>query len=175
LVSCVLGACRWLAYDPEHIRVDLLNAAPGSAGHLLGTDVLGRDILSRLIVSIQAYFLPGLIASVISLVLGTTLGTAAAYRGGKVEVLVTYFNNLVDSFPRLVLILLVIAAFKADIYYVMLVVGITGAPAIASLIAGKIQFLRTKSFIEAAHVLGLSTGVIVAKHILWYNCAPLLI
>jgi len=74
LVSYVLGAFTWLPYDPEQIRVDLLNAPPGSAGHLLGTDFLGRDILSRLIVGIQAYFLPGLLAIVISLLLGTTLG-----------------------------------------------------------------------------------------------------
>src|SRR3989454_11369345 len=121
LVSYVLGVFGWLPHDPEQIRFDLLNAPPGSAGHLLGTDFLGRDILSRLIVAIQAYFLPGLLAIVISLLLGTTLGALAGYRSGKVETVVTYFNNLVDSFPRLVLILLVIAAFKPGIYYIMVV------------------------------------------------------
>lgn len=175
LVSYVLGAFKWLPYDPEQITVDLLNAPPGSAGHLLGTDFLGRDILSRLIVGIQAYFLPGLLAIVISLVLGTTLGALAGYRGGPVEMLVTYFNNLVDSFPRLVLILLVIAAFKPDIYAIMVVVGVTGVPAVASLVAGKIGFLRQKNFIEAAHVLGLPSHVIILKHILWHHCTPLLV
>src|SRR5436309_305976 len=170
----VLGAVGWLPDDPARMDMARLNAPPGP-GHALGTDFLGRDMLSRLIVGIQAYFLPGLLAVATSLALGATLGVVAGYRDGRAEALVTYLSNLVDSFPRLVLILLVIAAFRADIYYVMLVVGITGAPAIASLIAGKIQFLRTKSFIEAAHVLGLSTRVIVVKHILWYNCAPLLI
>src|SRR2546430_17303934 len=86
------------SYDPEQIRVDLLNAPPGSAGHLLGTDFLGRDILSRLIVGIQPYFLPVLLAIAISLLLGTTLGALAAYRSGKVEPDVTYFHNLVASF-----------------------------------------------------------------------------
>jgi peptide/nickel transport system permease protein len=175
LVSYVLGALEWLPYDPEQISVDRLNAPPGSAGHLLGTDFLGRDILSRLIVGIQAYFLPGLVAIAISLVVGTGLGTAAGYRGGKIEVLVTYFSNLIDSFPRLVLILLVIAAFKPDIYYIMVVVGVTGVPVGASLVAGKIRFLRQKNFIEAAHVLGLPTRVIVLKHILWHHCTPLLV
>jgi peptide/nickel transport system permease protein len=175
LVSYVLGALKWLPYDPEQIGVDRLNAPPGSAGHLLGTDFLGRDILSRLIVGIQAYFLPGLVAIVISLVVGTGLGTAAGYRGGTIEVLVTYVSNLIDSFPRLVLILLVIAAFKPDIYYIMVVVGVTGVPVGASLVAGKIRFLRQKNFIEAAHVLGLPTRVIILKHILWHHCTPLLV
>jgi len=175
LVSYTLGALKLLPYDPQQISIELLNASPGSAGHLLGTDFLGRDILSRLIVGIQAYFLPGLLAIVISLSLGTALGVAAGYRGGPAEALITYFNDLVESFPRLVLILLVIAAFKPDIYYIMVVVGVTGAPMIASRIAGKIGFLREKNFIEAASVLGLPTHVIILKHILWHNCRTLLI
>jgi peptide/nickel transport system permease protein len=175
LASYALGILQWLPHDPEQIRFDLLNAPPGSPGHLLGTDFLGRDILSRLIVAIQAYFLPGLVAIVISVVAGTFLGALAGYRGGGVEVVIVYVNNLVDSFPRLVLILLVIAVFKADIYYIMIVVGVTGVPVVASLVAGKIAFLRQKHFIEAAHVLGLPSYVIVLKHILWHHCAPLLV
>jgi peptide/nickel transport system permease protein len=175
LVSYTLGALKLLPYDPQQISIELLNASPGSAGHLLGTDFLGRDILSRLIVGIQAYFLPGLLAIAISLSLGIALGVAAGYRGGPAEALITYFNDLVESFPRLVLILLVIAAFKPDIYYIMVVVGVTGAPMIASRIAGKIGFLREKNFIEAASVLGLPTHVIILKHILWHNCRTLLI
>ena len=175
LVSYMLGALKLLPYDPQQISIELLNAPPGSAGHLLGTDFLGRDILSRLIVGIQAYFLPGLLAIALSLSLGTVLGVVAGYWGGPADALITYFNDLVDSFPRLVLILLVIAAFKPDIYYIMAVVGVTGAPVIASRIAGKIGFLREKNFIEAASVLGLPTHVIILKHILWYNCRTLLI
>jgi len=175
LVSYALGALKLLPYDPQQISIGLLNAPPGRAGHLLGTDFLGRDILSRLIVGIQAYFLPGLLAIAISLSLGTALGVVAGYRGGPADALIAYFNDLVDSFPRLVLILLVIAAFKPDIYYVMVVVGVTGVPGVASLIAGKIRFLRQKNFIEAASVLGLPAHVIILKHILWYNCRTLLI
>lgn len=175
LVSYVLGALRWLPHNPQQISIGLLNAPPGSAGHLLGTDFLGRDILSRLIMGIQAYFLPGLVAIAIALSLGTALGVAAGYRGGSADALIAYCNDLVDSLPRLVLILLVIAAFKPDIYYIMVVVGVTGVPEVASLIAGKIRFLRQKNFIEAATVLGLPTHVIILKHILWYNCRTLLI
>ncbi len=174
VTSYVLGAAGWLPDDPARMDMARLNAPPG-LGHMLGTDFLGRDIFARLIVGIQAYFLPGLLAVGLALALGTTLGVLAGYRGGRAEAVITYLGNLVDAVPRLVLILLVIAAFRADIFYVMVVVGLTGAPAVASGIAGKIQFLRQKSFIEAAHVLGLPTHVIVAKHILWYNCAPLLI
>ena len=175
IVSYVLGACNWLPRDPQDLDLGLMMAPPGTAGHLLGTDFMGRDMLSRLIVGIQAYFLPGILAVVIALFFGTLLGVLAGYWGGRFETVITYFNNLVDSFPRLVLILLVIAAFKPDIYYIMLVVGLTNVPVVSSLIKGKIQFLKQKNFIEADIALGLPVRTILLKHVLWHNCRALLI
>jgi peptide/nickel transport system permease protein len=175
LVSYLLGAFGWLPHDPRAMNVGLINAPPFTPGHPLGTDFLGRDLQARLILGIQAYFLPGLLAVTISVLGGSVFGILAGYKGGWFDTVVTYIDNLLDSFPRLVLILLVIAAFRADIYYVMVVVGITSMPAIANLISGKIAFLRQKNFIEAAHALGLPAHVIVLKHILWFNCRALLV
>ncbi len=175
VLSYLLGSFNLLPHDPQDLDLELMMAGPGTAGHLLGTDFMGRDMLSRLIVGIQAYFLPGLLAITISLLFGTLLGVLAGYQGGKSDTVITYFTNLVDSFPRLVLILLVIAAFKPDIYVIMIVVGITNVPVVASLIKGKIQFLKQKNFIEADMALGLPTRTIILKHILWHNCRSLLI
>ncbi len=175
VMSYLLGSFNLLPHDPQDLDLELMMAGPGTAGHILGTDFMGRDMLSRLIVGIQAYFLPGLLAITISLLFGTLLGVLAGYQGGKSDTIITYFTNLVDSFPRLVLILLVIAAFKPDIYVIMIVVGITNVPVVASLIKGKIQFLKQKNFIEADTALGLPTRTIILKHILWHNCRSLLI
>ncbi len=175
VVSYLLGSFNLLPNDPQNIDLELMMAAPGTPGHPLGTDFMGRDMLSRLIVGIQAYFLPGLLAIFIALLFGTLFGVLAGYRGGKFDAAITYITNLVDSFPRLVLILLVIAAFKPDIYYIMLVVGLTNVPVVASLIKGKILFLKQKNFIEADIALGVPTGTIILRHILWHNCRSLLI
>ena len=175
LVSYLLGALDLLPNDPQQPHYDMMMAPPGTEGFLLGSDYMGRDILSRLILGIQAYFLPGLLGISIALCGGVLLGVLAGYRGGYAETAITYFTNLVDSFPRLVLILLVIAAFKPDIYYIMMVMGITGIPAVSNVIAAKIRMLAQKNFIEAAIALGLHTRVIILKHILWYNCRALLI
>ena len=175
VVSYILGASHLLPRDPQDIDLGLMIAPPGTAGHLLGTDFMGRDMLSRIIVGIQAYFLPGLLAIFIALFLGTLIGVLAGYWGGKFDTGITYFTNLIDSFPRLVLILLVIAAFKPDIYYIMVVVGLTNVPVVTSLIKGKIQFLKQKNFIEADVALGVPTRTILLKHILWHNCRSLLI
>lgn len=175
IVSYVLGAFSLLPYDPQEIDLELLLASPGTAGHLLGTDFMGRDILSRLIVGIQAYFLPGLLAVTIALLLGTLFGVLAGYKGGYFDTIITYCANLIDSFPRLVFILLMIAVFKPDIYFIMLLVGLTNVPVVISLIKGKIQFLRQKNFIEAAVSIGLKNRTIILKHLLWHNCRSMLI
>ena len=175
VLSYLLGAFRLLPFDPQDIDLELMMAGPLTGKHVLGTDFMGRDMFSRLIVGIQAYFLPGLLAILIALFFGTVLGVTAGYRGGRWDTAITYFNNLVDSFPRLVLILLVIAAFKPDIWYIMLVVGVTNVPAVASHIKGKILFLKQKNFIEADIALGLPASTIILKHILWHNCRSILI
>ena len=175
LVSYVLGAIQLLPYDPQEINLELMMAPPNTDGHILGTDFMGRDMLSRLIIGIQAYFLPGILAIAIALFSGACLGVLAGYRGGIADIGVTYFGNLLDSFPRLVLILLMVAAFKPNIYTIMIVVGITNIPTVAAVIKSKIEFLKQKNFIEAAISIGLRSRTIIFKHILWHNCRSLLI
>ena len=173
--SYAAGVFRLLPHDPEAVNLDLMLAPPGTAGHLLGTDFMGRDILARLILGIQAYFLPGLLAIAVAIVPGIALGVLAGYGAGRADRVITWFSNLVDSFPRLVLILLIVAAFKPDIYFIMVVVGLTNVPATVSLVKVKIRFLREKNFIEAAEGLGLPRRTIVLKHILWHHCRASLI
>ena len=175
IVSYILGTFELLPFDPQEINLGLMMTPPGSSGHILGTDFMGRDILARLIIGIQAYFLPGLLAVAIAIILGTWFGVLAGYWGRGFDTSITYISNLLNSFPRLVLILLMVAAFKPDIYYIMVIVGITNIPVVASLIKGKIQFLKQKFFIEAATALGLKNRVIIFKHILWHNCRSVLI
>jgi peptide/nickel transport system permease protein len=173
--SYFLGASGRLPFDPQAIDMNLLNAPPYTKGHLLGTDFLGRDIFSRLVLGIQAYFLPGLLAIAIALTLGGASGLVSGYRGGRWDRAVTYAANLVDSFPRLVLILFMVAAFKPDIYLIMAVVGLSHAPTVASMVKSKVIFLKQQNFIEAAVCLGLNSRTIIIKHILWHNCRALLI
>ena len=173
--SYAAGVFRLLPYEPEAVNLGLMLAPPGTAGHLLGTDFMGRDLLSRLILGIQAYFLPGLLAIAVAIVPGIALGVLVGYGARRADRVITWFSNLVDSFPRLVLILLVVAAFKPDIYFIMVVVGLTNVPATVSLVKVKIRFLREKNFIEAAEGLGLPRHTIVLKHILWHHCRASLI
>src|SRR3982074_1679064 len=80
LVSYLLGAFGWLPHDPQAMDIGLINAAPLTPGHLLGTDFLGRDLQARPVLGIQAYFLPGLLAITISVAGGSVLGVLAGYK-----------------------------------------------------------------------------------------------
>jgi peptide/nickel transport system permease protein len=175
VLSYLLGAFKLLPHDPEAMDLEAMMAGPLSGAYLLGTDFMGRDILTRLILGIQAYFLPGLMSIAIALSLGSLFGVAAGYRGGRAETVVAYVSNLVDALPRLVLMLLVIAAFRPSIYTIMAVVGITSAPTVATLVKDKILMLKQRNFIESAVALGIPPHTIVIKHILWYNCRALLL
>lgn len=175
LVSYLMGMFGWLPHDPDAMNLENMMSGPFTGSHLLGTDFMGRDILTRLILGIQAYFLPGLLAVCIALGLGALLGVLAGYRGGRAEVAVTYFSNLIDSLPRMVLMLLVIAAFRPNIYTIMVVFGITTAPTVAMLVESKVMMLKERNFIESAIALGLSPMAIIFRHIIWYNCRALLL
>lgn len=175
VLAYLAGTFNILPWDPEEMDLGNMMIGPLQEGHLLGTDFMGRDLASRLILGIQAYFLPGLLAIAIALLLGITFGVLGGYYGGKYDLTVTYLSNLIDSFPRLILLLLIVAAFKPDIYYIMIVAGITTAPVIASKIKNKILFLKQKNFVESSIALGIPTHLIILKHILWYNCRAILL
>jgi peptide/nickel transport system permease protein len=157
-----------LPHDPDAMDLGAVNALP-SAAHLLGTDFVGRDLLTRIMVGTQAFFLPGLLSVSVSLLFGTFLGILAGFWPARFDTLVGLLLQLLESLPKLVLILLVVALFRADIYLILLVVGITNIPAAAELLRARIAVLRRKSYIEAAIALGLPPSRVILKHVLWLH------
>lgn len=163
-----------LPQDPNVMDLKAVNELP-SARHLLGTDFVGRDLLSRIMLGTQAFFVPGLISVSASLLFGVTFGTLAGFWPERFGTPVGLGLELVDSLPKLVLVLLVVALFRPDIYLILLVVGITNVPATAELMRAKIAALRGKSYIEAATALGLQPRRIIFRHILWLHGRGLLL
>jgi peptide/nickel transport system permease protein len=154
--------------DPYAVDYSMMNALP-SSGHWLGTDDSGRDLLARIMVGTQAFFLPGLLSVSVSLIGGALLGVLAGYWPERFATLVGILLQLVESLPKLVLVLLVIALFKPNIYLILLVVGLTNIPAAAELLRARIAVLRRKSYIEAAIALGLPSWRVILKHVLWLH------
>jgi peptide/nickel transport system permease protein len=163
-----------LPRDPAAMDLGAVNALP-SVAHPLGTDFVGRDLLARIMVGTQAFFLPGLLSVAVSLVFGSLFGVLAGFWPERFAAPVGLVLQLLDSLPKLVLVLLVIALFRPDIYLILLVVGITNVPAAAELLRAKIAVLRKKSYIEAALALGVHPARVIVKHALWLHGRGLLL
>jgi peptide/nickel transport system permease protein len=161
----VLGV---LPRDPDAMDLSAMNALPSST-YLLGTDFVGRDLLSRIMVGTQAFFLPGLLSVSVSLLFGAVFGVLSGFWPERFAAPVGLLLQSLESLPKLVVLLLVIALFRPDIYIILLVVGITNVPAVAELLRSRIAVLRRKSYIEAALALGLSPARVILKHVLWLH------
>jgi len=173
VAACVVAAylcsvLKLLPKDPDAMDLAMVNALPDAA-HLLGTDFVGRDLLSRIMVGTEAFFLPGLLSVSVSLLFGGLFGVLAGFWPERFATPVGLLLQLMESLPKLVLILLIIALFRPDIYLILLVVGLTNIPAAAELLRARIAVLRRKSYIEAAIALGLSPSRVIFKHVLWLH------
>jgi len=169
VVSVYLASVfRVLPQDPDAMDLGAVNALP-SAAHLLGTDFVGRDLLARIMVGTAAFFLPGLLSVSASLLFGALFGVLVGFWPERFGTAVGLLLQLLESLPKLVLILLVVALFRPDIYLILLVVGVTNIPAAAELLRARIAALRRKSYIEAAVALGLPPSRVILKHVLWLH------
>ncbi|MDH3325669.1 MAG: ABC transporter permease [Gammaproteobacteria bacterium] len=175
VIAYTITTFELVAFDYDEMDFDAILSPPLSAGHILGTDYLGRDLFSRLLLGTQAYLVPGIMAVSIAIFFGSLLGGLTVFGSKSAKKVIKISTDLLQTMPRLVLLLLVVAIFEANIYYIMLVVGITNIPTIADLISRRIDILRDKSFIEASIANGTPKYTLIVKHILWYNCRILLI
>lgn len=173
---CVVALLApWISpYDPARIdpRAVLL---PPSWSHPLGTDNLGRDLLSRMIWGTRISLEVGLISVGIACGVGTLVGGVAGFYGGWVDTLLMRLVDVMLCFPTFFLILAVIAVLEPSIWNIMVVIGITSWMGIARLVRAEVLSLRERDFVLAARALGLSKGRILMRHILPNALAPVLV
>jgi peptide/nickel transport system permease protein len=143
--------------------------------HPLGTDDLGRDILTRIIYGTRVSLQVGVIAVGIALMLGVTLGLLAGYTGGTIDDITMRIVDAIQAFPGLILALGITAALGPSIGNAMIAIGIVSTPAIARLTRAQVLSIREREFVHAAQVIGASPFAIVTRHI-WPNVtAPIIV
>jgi peptide/nickel transport system permease protein len=133
---------------------------------LLGTDDLGRDVLSRIIYGSRVSLEVGVGATAMVLILGLTLGLVSGYRGGRVDAMIARLMDLVLAFPVLLFALAVVARFGASLLLILLVVTAFQWPLVARLVRGQVIALREREFVEAARAVGASDFRIMVVEIL---------
>ncbi|HKK92576.1 MAG TPA: ABC transporter permease, partial [Longimicrobiales bacterium] len=141
----------------------------------LGTDHFARDIFSRMLYGARVSLSIGFIAVAISATLGTLVGAVAGYVGGWVDSVLMRTVDVVISFPRLILLITIIAVFQPSIFLIVVVLGLTQWPGTARLVRGEVLSLREREFVQAAEVLGFSRIRILARHLIPNALVPVIV
>lgn len=163
-------------YDPiAQDQIVQTRYQPPSAEYLMGTDRFGRDVFSRVLYGARISLSIGFIAVGLGLLIGTMIGATAGYFGGRTDSILMRFTDMMLSFPRLVLLILVIALFEPSIWLVITVLGLTGWMGIARIVRGEVLSLREREFVLAARALGMNDFRIITRHILPATLAPMIV
>ena len=143
--------------------------------YLLGTDLYGRDMLSRLLLGVRISLLVGLIAVGISLTIGLLLGSLAGYFGGRIDDFIMLLINTVWSIPTLLLVFAIVLAMGRGIGIIFLAVGLTMWVDVARIVRGQVMSLKEIQFVEAAQSMGFKTWRIITRHILPNILGPVMV
>ncbi|MFJ8487684.1 ABC transporter permease [Streptomyces sp. NPDC094038] len=151
-------------YAPD--AIDLSSSLAGTSGtHPLGTDASGQDLLSRVLYGARTSLIAPLLLLLLAAVLGVTLGTLAAWRGGWVDALVSRITDVMYAFPGLLFVVLIIAVFDTGMTTSVIALGLAYAPTIAKYTRSVALGERSKSYIDAYRVLGMSGTRICVAHL----------
>ncbi len=171
----VAVSAPWLApWDPNRPGMKHMLDAP-SGEHPLGTDQLGRDVLSRMLYGSRVSLGVGFVSVGIAAVIGILLGAAAGYHGGVVDAFIMRLVDLMLVFPRFFLLLAVLAFIRPSIWTIMAVIGLTGWMGVARLVRAEFLALREREFVVWSQSVGASAFRIIWRHILPNAMAPVLV
>ena len=169
-------------YDPYEVNMaDVLlepsfmtTVQDGVNQYFMGTDFLGRDVLSRIIYGARISLVIGLIPTTITLLIGTTLGIAAGYIGGKTDYIIMRLADVCMSFPSLLLAMVVMYTLGASLFNIFIALSIVNWGGTSRIVRAQTLSIKEKEFVEAARSMGVSKTHIMLRHIL-PNCIPSLI
>lgn len=172
-LACLL--VPWLSpygYEQQDL---ILGAAGPSAQHWLGTDVFGRDLLTRILYGGRISLMVGLVATSVALLIGVTWGAIAGYAGGRVDAVMMRIVDILYALPFIIFVVLLMVVFGRNLLLLFLAIGAVEWLTMARIIRGQVQTLKQQEFVEAAVSLGLPRRAIIFRHLIPNAIGPLIV
>lgn len=175
LMAGVALAAPWLAPSEPNAQALGNNLQGPSGEHLLGTDELGRDVLTRLLYAARVSLLAALQAVAVAFVLGVPVGLLAGFYRGWVDAVVMRMSDTLMSFPPLLLAIAIVGVLGTGLTNAMIAVGLVYAPRFARLLRASVLEIREETYVEAARSIGVRSPTIIVRHILPNIVAPVIV
>ena len=165
----------WIAPYGYETQDLVLGATPPSSDHWLGTDTLGRDLLTRLMYGGRVSLLVGFAATAVSLVIGVLWGTVAGYSGGRIDSVMMRIVDILYALPFMIFVILLMVVFGQSFLLLFLAIGLVEWLTMARIVRTQVQGLRKQEFVSAAIVTGLSQRQIIGRHIIPNIMGPVIV
>jgi oligopeptide transport system permease protein len=165
----------WIApysYEEQNL---MLGATAPSADHWLGTDIFGRDMLTRIMYGGRVSLMVGFIATAVALVIGILWGSIAGFIGGRVDALMMRIVDIMYALPFMIFIVLLMVVFGRNILLLFVAIGAVEWLTMARIVRGQVMTLRKQEFVEAAYSMGLSRWAIIRRHIIPNTLGPVIV
>jgi oligopeptide transport system permease protein len=170
VVGPFLAPYAYDAVNKEHVWL-----APLQAGHLLGTDALGRDQLARLLMGLRVSLAIGLVATLVSLVIGVAWGAVAGYVGGRLDEAMMRIVDVLYSLPFVFFVILLMVTFGSNIVLIFVAIGAVEWLTLSRIVRGQTLTLKHKEFVEAARAAGLGPAGVIVRHIVPNLLGPVVV
>lgn len=176
IALCVVSLLTPLIAPYSYEEQDLmLGATPPSAEHWLGTDIFGRDMLTRIMYGGRVSLMVGFVATAVALVIGILWGAIAGFVGGRVDAVMMRIVDIMYALPFMIFIVLLMVVFGRNILLLFIAIGAVEWLTMARIVRSQVMALRKQEFIEAAYSMGLSQWTIIRRHIIPNTLGPVIV
>ena len=176
LFLCVISLLTpWIAPYSYETQDLMLGATPPSAAHWLGTDIFGRDMLTRIMYGGRVSLMVGFIATAVALVIGILWGSIAGFVGGRVDAVMMRIVDIMYALPFMIFIVLLMVVFGRNILLLFVAIGAVEWLTMARIVRSQVMALRKQEFVEAAYSMGLSRWAIIRRHIIPNTLGPVIV
>ena len=165
----------WITpYSYEAQNLDL-GATPPSADHLLGTDIFGRDMLTRIMYGSRVSLAVGFLATAVSLIIGVTWGTVSGYSGGRIDSVMMRIVDILYALPFIIFVILLMVIFGRNLFLLFMAIGAVEWLTMARIIRGQVLSIREKEYIDSAIMTGISKWRIITRHVIPNVIGPIIV